>query len=132
MEAHRITDEVSATDKKTTFTEVLDELCGYYLSIGMTYNDFWHGDIRQMRYYRDAWERKRANTNEELWLQGLYNYRAFKAVMEMFSYGLAGGKGKKPEGYCDRPQPITELEKEAEKKRRIEHTLRWVEKGQEH
>lgn len=126
-----IKDDVSKSkDETKTFAELLDELCGFYISIGMTYNEFWHGDIRALSAYRDAWERKREAKNQELWLQGLYNYRAYKAVMEAFSHGLAGGKGKRPEGYIDKPVPVTERERAAELKRRQEYTLRWVERGQ--
>ena len=111
-------------------TELLEELCGFYISIGMTYTEFWHGDVRQLKFYRDAWERKREYLNQELWLQGLYNYRAHKAVMEAFAYGLGGGKGKRPDGYVEKPVPVTERERAAELKRRQEYTLRWVEQGQ--
>lgn len=124
--------QVKASSQKNTvkISDALDELCSYYLSIGVTYNEFWYGDFCRLKYYREAYEMQRERDNQRIWLEGLYNYRAFKAVMEMFAYGLAGGKGKKPEGYLDKPFPITEREREAERQRRIEYTRRWVEKGQ--
>lgn len=111
-------------------SELLDELCAYYLSIGLSYDEFWNGDYCRLKYYREAFEMQRERENQRIWLEGLYNYRAFKSVMEMFAYGFNGGRGKRPEGYLDKPFPMTEREKEAERQRRIEYTRRWIEKGQ--
>ena len=65
--------------------------------------------------------------NYELWLQGLYNFRAVSAALAMAFWNR---KGKKPEGYLENPIPITEREKEADKQRRIEKTLEFFRKGQ--
>ena len=101
----------------------------YYLAIGMTYELFWQGPPYLVKAYREAHEFQREIENQRLWLQGLYNYRAFAAVMENFAYGMNGKKGSKPQGYLDNPIAITEAERKAEKKRKIKHTLAWVNKG---
>lgn len=130
MEARQVTASAEPSEPKK-YSDVIDELCAFYMSIGVSYDEFWYGDYCRLKYYREAFEMQRERENQRAWLEGLYNYRAYKSVMEMFSYGLAGGKGRKPEGYLDKPFPITEREREAEKQRRIEHTLRWIEKGQQ-
>lgn len=63
-------------------------------------------------------------------MQGLYNYKAFKSVIEAFSYGMSGGKGTKPSAYPDSPIPVTEAEQKAALERNKQKTLRWVESGQ--
>lgn len=63
-------------------------------------------------------------------MQARYNYEAFQTALNMFSYGLNGGKGKKPAPFRDRPYAITDREKEAEQERLKKFTLDWVAKGQ--
>ena len=47
------------------------------MSIGMTYEQFWF-DSPTIRYIFDrVYEQKLALKNQDMWLQGLYNYRAF-------------------------------------------------------
>lgn len=57
--------------------------------------------------------------NRMLHLQGLYNYRAFGSVLS----SAFAEKGKKGEPYLTYPIPITEVERKAEKQRKIQHTL---------
>lgn len=96
----------------------------------MTAQNFWEDSPYLAIAFRKAHELKREERNQELWMQGWYNYHAFGAVMEEFSYGMNGKKGARPKGYIKQPISITENEKEQEKQRRIKHTLEWVAKGQ--
>lgn len=100
------------------------------MSIGVPYEEFWHGDYCKLKFYLRAWEYKQEQENQRLWLQGLYNYKAFDAGLEEFSYGMNGKKGKQPKGYLEYPIAITEREKEAERQRKIKHTQEWFAKGQ--
>lgn len=106
------------------------QAASYYLAIGMTAQEYWNDDAYLVRVYEEKFEIQRQLRNQELWLQGLYNYQAFSAVIGAFAYGLGGKKGKRPEPYIERPIPITEKEREEEKQRRIKETLAWVTKGQ--
>lgn len=103
----------------------------YYLSIGMSYQEFWCGVPHLVTYYSKAEEIRKAKENEKLWLQGLYNFRAFRSVIDNFSYGMNNGKGKKPDGYVENPIPITDYEIKREKQRRIKKTLEFFKKGQD-
>lgn len=96
----------------------------------MTCEEYWHGDPHLVTFYRESYELRREIYNQDLWLQGLYNYKAFNAVIEAFSYGMGGKKGQRPKGYLQYPIAITEREKEAEKQRKIKHTMEFVAKGQ--
>ena len=58
------------------YGEKFEELCGYYMSIGMTYHEYWDGDSMMAKYFREAEERKRERENYNAWLQGVYIYEA--------------------------------------------------------
>lgn len=102
----------------------------YYLAIGMPYDLFWNGDPLLVKVYEKAHELKTEQKNQEMWVQGIYNFRAFKSVIEAFAYGLNGGKGSKPSEYPNEPIPFTEGEQKAATERNIKRTLQWVKDGQ--
>lgn len=84
-------------------------LCPTYMVYGMTYEQYWYGDPWMVRYYEDAYLLKRKVRNEELWLQGLYIYRAVHAV-------VASALGNRSEKYINNPIDFLPKTK-AEKKR---------------
>lgn len=96
----------------------------------MPTDEFWNGDPRLVKVYREAHEQKVEMRNQELWMQGLYNYRAFSSVIEGLAYGFTGGKGTKPSKYPEQPFAITEREQKAALERNKQKTLAWVEQGQ--
>lgn len=102
----------------------------YYLSIGMDYETYWERSPWLTQAYREAHERQCEMRNAEMYWQGYYNYAAFTAVIDKFSWGLGKCKGPRPKPYLEYPIAFTEREKEAEKQRNIAKTLRWVEQGQ--
>jgi len=83
-----------------------------YILYGMTYEQFWFGDPWMAKAYREAHLLRRKMVNEELWIQGLYDYHGFGAV-------IATAFGKKREEYVNKPFdifPKTEMEKREEKR----------------
>lgn len=84
------------------------------MSIGMTYDQFWYGDVRAFKSYVDADMERQKRRNEEFWLQGLYVYDAISsAIQNAFSK-----PGSHPKRYAEKPYPIfekSEEEKQAEK-----------------
>lgn len=96
-------------------TEVFHTHFPYYLSIGMTYDQYWNDDCTLVKPYRQAAEMKRSARNEELWLQGLYFYEALCDVSPILH--AFAKSGTKPEQYRPRPLPITPSEIRAEKER---------------
>lgn len=90
------------------------ENCPYYLSLGMSYEEYWRGDAEAVRYFRKAETIRAKRRNFEMWLQGLYIYEAIgdmTPVLHAFAK-----KGAKALPYPERPYPLTEDER-AEKKR---------------
>lgn len=95
-----------------TFGEYADEMCSYYMGIGVPEKEYWYGDPTHLKYYIRAHEMKNEQKNQELWLQGLYIYRALNVVIG----NALAKKGTKPETYLEQPiriTPLTEAEKQA-------------------
>lgn len=102
----------------------------FYLSLGCTYEVYWHGDPWAVAAYREAEIFRQERVNYESWLQGRYIYDALQSVIGTFSWGLGGRKGKKPEPYEQYPYAFTKREKDAERKRDEEFTRRFFAAGQ--
>lgn len=99
-----------------------EELCSYYMSLGMSYHDYWDGDSCMVKYYRETHELRKEQRNTELWLQAAYIYEALLDASPVFN---PLSKKNKPIPYRSEPIPITQhgnkqLE-ERKKKKRIEN-----------
>lgn len=93
-----------------TYTEEFYEAFPFYLSIGMTADEFWNQDCLLTKYYRKAFEMKKNRKNEELWLQGLYMYNALCSVSPLLHAFAKDGTTALP--YLDKPIPLTQKEAE--------------------
>lgn len=76
------------------------------MSIGMSYDDFWNGDVSMVRAYRKAQELRDKRNNQEAWLQGMYFYEALCDASPLFRFSMKKGVVK-PEPYAKEPYPIT-------------------------
>ena len=87
--------------KASTYTEIFEDIFPYYLSIGMSYEQFWCESPELVIPYRRADEIRKRRVNEELWLSGIYMAEAIASTVgNMFS------KGSKYQ-YPSEPKPIT-------------------------
>ena len=95
------------------------------MSIGMSYEAFWHGDVSMVKAYRKAAELKDKRQNEMLWIQGMYIYEALCDVSPLFRFSMQNGTVR-PEPYVKEPYPITagEVRKRREREQR-EKEERW-------
>lgn len=94
-----------------TMTAIFEEAFPYYLSFGMSYEQFWYGPPELVVAFRQADELRRRRKNEELWLAGMYIADAIAATVgNMFS------KGQKIK-YPSEPRAITLSEVEARRDR---------------
>ncbi len=108
----------------TTYTERFYEVLPYYLSIGMTFEQFWDGDPTLPIYYRKAEELRNEQRNQELWLQGMYIYEALCDVAPIIH--AFAKKGTRPRPYATAPYSLTDKQREKE---RIEKVKKEREKG---
>lgn len=95
--------ELVRSTPQVTYTEQFEEHFPYYLSIGMSYEQFWDGDCWLTKYYRDAHKLRVKRDNEHAWLIGRYVYDAVCAVSPLLH--AFAKNGTKPHPYLERPYP---------------------------
>ena len=86
------------------------------MSFGMSYDQFWDGDVFAHRMYRKAIRQKVIADNRMLWLQGMYIY---EALLDVGRYTKAFSKAK-PMPYPKEPYDLFA----EEKRRRAEREQR--------
>ena len=91
------------------YADIFEQLCPYYMSIGMSYDEFWNGDVSMVKAYRKAYELQEKRRNQELWLQGMYFYEALCDASPLFRFSMKKGIVR-PEPYLKEPYPITSAE----------------------
>ena len=111
MGAELVTQVPDQTDKKG-FSEFFEENCPYYMSYGMSYDEFWFGSPEIAKFYFKAHEIKERRKNNDLWYQGQYIYDTLIRVAPLFSV-----QPSEPIGYMDEPYPMTKAEAEERRKR---------------
>ena len=132
MDSELVSDSLSATGGSEhnssppllTYTDKFYELFPYYLSIGMTYEQYWEGDCTLVKYYRKAEELRNEKRNQELWLQGMYIYEALCDVSPILH--AYAKKGTKPTPYSTKPYPLNSKHSERDEE---ERQRRIAEKG---
>ena len=102
--------ELVSSSPPKTYTEVFYDQFPYYLSIGMTYDQYWNDDCELVKYYRKADEITKKRKNQELWLQGAYIYEALCDV----SPALHAFSSSPVHPYSDKPYALTAKERKAD------------------
>lgn len=87
-----------------SYTEIFYTKFPYYLSIGMTEEQYWDSDSTLVKYYREAEELRKERVNQEMWLQGIYIYDAVARLSPILR--AFAKKGTKPQPYVDEAYPI--------------------------
>ena len=96
----------SSKRNKETLKETFHRLLPWYLSMGMTYQEYWDDIPELTKYYRDAYQYVRKSKNEEMWREGYYIYIAVSTAL---SNGFRK-KGASAIDYLEEPIPFTRLE----------------------
>ena len=86
------------------YTEMFYKQFPYYLSIGMTEEQYWDRDCCLVRYYREAEEIRKERFNQEAWLQGMYFYDALARISPLLH--AFAKKGTKAKPYVEEAYPI--------------------------
>lgn len=116
-----ITKEDKSKVESISLKETFEKVCPIYMSYGMTYDEFWHGEPYRAMFYREAHKLKVRQKDEELWIQGMYIYEALcevSPILHAFSK-----KGTKPLPYAERPymSSVSSVKTEEEKQKEIEN-----------
>lgn len=108
-------------------TELFERACPFYMSIGMSYKEFWEGDVCLPNFYYEAYKQRMEREQEQLdiaaWLNGMYVKRAYEVVLA----NAFSRKGTPPQEYFVKPlsqkdkqernKTAEEIEKEGELQR---------------
>lgn len=120
MGSSRLISKDKSRVEDTSLTKLFEKQCPVYMSYGMSYDEFWYGDMYRAKYYREYHKIKVKQKDEELWLQGMYVYEALckvSPILHAFSK-----KGTQPLPYSSKPYMSNiesnkdEIDKEQEEK----------------
>jgi hypothetical protein len=92
---------------------VFERACPHYLAMGMTYEQYWDGEVSAHKAYRKAKELRISEQNRMAWLQGIYVY---EAIADLAPYLKAFSKSK-PKPYSSEPYDLFEHERQARRER---------------
>lgn len=109
-----------APDTPLTYTEAFYKEFPFYLSIGMTAEQYWEGDATLVIYYRKAEELRKERRNQEMWLQGMYVYDAISRLSPILR--AFAKKGTKPQPYPEEPYAINKKAVEDKEERKAKAT----------
>lgn len=99
-------------------TKLFEHECPYYMSYGMSFDDFWYQDAYLVHFYRESYKLKMRYDDVFMWKQGMYIYEALcdvSPILHAFSK-----KGTKPLQYRSKPMSDTQKELKTEKEKEIE------------
>ena len=98
-------EQVKGVESDFPLTRLFEKLCPIYMVYGMTYDEFWHGDVYRALFYKKAYYKKMEIQNElndyNFWLQGMYVYEAICDASPI--YHAFAKKGTKPLPYSNEP-----------------------------
>ena len=99
--------------------ELYLEHYSYYITLGMTYEEFWEYDCNLVKSYRRADKHLRDRDNHNSWLQGMYVYEAILSASPILHAFAKSGTTPLP--YRGEPYALDEerLEKQEEKKAKL-------------
>lgn len=87
-----------------SYSEIFLAKFPYYLSIGMTEEQYWDRDSTLVKSYRKAEELRKERVNQEMWLQGMYIYDAISRLSPILR--AFAKKGTKAQPYVEEAYPI--------------------------
>ena len=98
---------------------VFENACPHYMAMGMTYSEFWDGDVSAHKAFRKAKKLRISEQNQMAWIQGMYVYEAISNLAPALK-AFAKGRAKP---YPKEPYDLFEDERKAREER--EERLRY-------
>ena len=98
-------------------------MCPIYMSYGMSYDEYWYESPYRVKFYREAYELKQKQKDEQMWVQGMYIYEALCEVSPVLH--ALSKSGTKPLPYARKPylsdMTIDEEDEKRKKQQQIEN-----------
>lgn len=98
-----------------SYSQIFEECCPFYLSIGMSSAEYWDGDNDLPRYFRKAYKMKQEQMNREAWMHGLYVYDAVVSAMSHLNQNKSSHKN-----YASEPYSFTKEDIARDNERKVE------------
>lgn len=104
------TNEGDSDNSESPFViaQYIEDCFPYYLSLGMSYDEYWYGDPTMVVAYRKAEDMRTHRRNWEMWMNGRYTYDAIASMIP----SLQIIKPREPLPYTKEPYPLTKKEYE--------------------
>ena len=122
--------QLKRSSKTPSISEWLDELCEYYMAIGVPYDEFWFGDYCKLKYYEKLYFNRQKQLDSQMWTQGAYIYQAFSAVL---ARAFGGDKDatypKQPFSLAEAPEERTPEELQADIYAQLKATIQPIVQG---
>lgn len=95
-----------------SYSDLFNQACPYFMSIGVSYNDFWHNDEFEIcKYALQAEKISQRRRNSELWLNSVYMFRALIDASPAF-HDFGDGKSHEIKFSVEEPFPLSKEEAE--------------------
>ena len=88
-------------------------------------DDYWNGEPRMCKFYKEAYDIRRKRDDEDAWWQGLYIYDAFCRVSPVLN--AFAKNGTKPLPYVDKPYTQSDKYKQINEKLSDEEEQKLIE-----
>ena len=111
-----ITEDKSKVES-TSLSQFFEKQCPIYMSYGMSYKDFWHGDAYEVSFYKKAYKLKLQQQDENNWMIGMYVYEAIidcSPTLHPFSHN------RKPLQYAEKPFLFDKLNETQKNEKELE------------
>lgn len=101
----------SKPSKQADFCEWLEQLCEYYMAMGVSFDEFWYGDYCKLKFYEKKHSHDLERRNYNAWLQGALFYRAIEVAL---ARGFGGDRNAKYPTYNEfvGRDPVEEMSQE--------------------
>lgn len=113
-----------------SYTEIFDELCPMYMSMGMSYDEYWNDNPWKAFWIRKSEKKKIERNNFYSWLNGLYTYKALLDVSPLINIF---DKQRRPEEYLLEPIDLFGDKEQVEQRKNekamqagIENMMQWA------
>lgn len=107
-----ITTSGNSRVESTSLTKLFEHECPYYMSYGMSFDQFWYDSPWLAKFYRESYKLKIRYDDVFMWKQGMYIYEALcdvSPVLHAFSKN-----GTKPLPYSEVPYGMEKYKQEIE------------------